>query len=107
MANGQRQAEEELGGHLSPWNLKFRTRRNASSVLCGYTTCSTKHGDGKPRHAEQMAHLWMKLTQANKGPGTSISWARFVSQTLDLARLETQVAETITRVCAEWAPHGV
>ena len=27
--------------------------------------------------------------------------------TLDLARLETQVAETITRVCAEWAPHGV
>ena len=96
MANGQRQAEEELGGHLSPWNLKFRTRRNLS-VLCGYTTCSTKHGDGKPRHAEQMAHLWMKLTQANKGPGTSII----------LARLETQVAETITRVCAEWAPHGV
>ena len=27
--------------------------------------------------------------------------------TLDLARLETQVAETIRRVCAEWAPHGV
>ena len=55
-----------------------------------------------------MTHLWMKLTQANKGPGTSISWARFVSQTLlDPARLETQVAETITRVCAEWAPHGV
>ena len=27
--------------------------------------------------------------------------------TLALARLETQVAETITNVCAEWAPHGV
>ena len=27
--------------------------------------------------------------------------------TLALARLETQVAETITKVCAEWAPHGV
>ena len=27
--------------------------------------------------------------------------------TLDLARLETQVAETTTRVCAVWALHGV
>ena len=27
--------------------------------------------------------------------------------TLALARLETQVAETITKVCAEWAPRGV
>ena len=27
--------------------------------------------------------------------------------TLALARLETQVAETTTKVCAEWAPHGV
>ena len=96
VANGQRQAEEELGGHLSPWNLKFRTRRNFS-VLCGYTTCSTKHGDGKPRHAEQMAHLWMKLSQANKGPGTSISWARFVSRALDLLRLETRAAWILVR----------
>ena len=50
---------------------------------------------------------WSLAWYASWDLRTSISWARFVSQALDLAHLETQVTETITRVCAEWAPHGV
>ena len=63
VANSERQDEKELGGHLSPWNFKFCTRRSFS-VLCGYT----KHGDGEPRPEGQTTHLWMKLTTGNKGP---------------------------------------
>ena len=63
VAGPERQGEEPLGGHLSPWNLEFRTRRNFS-VLCGYT----KHGDGALRPKGQLTHLWMKLTKGNTGP---------------------------------------
>ena len=88
VASPARQGETLLGGHLSPWNLKFRTRRNFS-VLCGYTTCSTKHGDGKPRHAGQMAHLWMKLTSGNTSEHGGESNLRLLANLLcEIARFD-------------------
>ena len=64
VASSERQVEkdlvQQLGDHLSPWNLWLRTRSNFS-VLCGYT----KHLYGPLRPERQLTHLWMKLTKGN------------------------------------------
>ena len=62
--NSERQQDKEAGGHLSPFNIGFRTCRNFS-VLSGYTD----NGDGAPRrNGLQMTHVWMRMTRGNKGP---------------------------------------
>ena len=89
VAKTERQAEKPRGGHLSPWNLRFDSHHHFS-VLCGYT----KHGDGKPRQARQMTHLWMKLTEDNKGPdGVEHNLQLLANLLCEIARFELPYPE--------------